>query len=55
MAIVNNVVLPTDAACCPDINIEDVVLLNMIGEMAENIRRVFWFRIQSFQGLGLRV
>ena len=22
---------PTDAACCPDINIEDVVLLNKIG------------------------
>ena len=36
MAIVNNVVLPTDAACCPDINIEDVVLLNKIGEIAEN-------------------
>jgi len=30
------VILPTDATCCPDINIEDVVLLNKIGEMAEN-------------------
>ena len=30
------VLLPTDAACCPDINIEDVVLLNKIGEIAEN-------------------
>ena len=30
------VILPTDAACCPDINIEDVVLLNGIGEIAEN-------------------
>ena len=31
------VILHTDAACCPDINIEDVVLSNMIGEIAENI------------------
>ena len=30
------VILPTDAACCPDINIEDVVLLKKIGEIAEN-------------------
>ena len=30
------VMLPTDAACCPDINIEDVKLLNKIGEIAEN-------------------
>ena len=29
-------ILPTDAACCPDINIEDVVLSNKIGEIAEN-------------------
>jgi hypothetical protein len=25
-------ILPANAACCPDINIEDVVLLNKIGE-----------------------
>ena len=30
------VIIPTNAACCPDINIEDVVLLNKIGEIAEN-------------------
>ena len=30
------IILPTDAACCPDINIEDVVLLNKIVEIAEN-------------------
>jgi hypothetical protein len=29
-------ILPTDAQCCPDINIKDVVLLNQIGEIAEN-------------------
>ena len=29
-------VLPTDAACCPEIYIEDVVLSNKIGEIAEN-------------------
>ena len=29
--------VPTNAACCPDINIEDVVLLNKIGENAEHI------------------
>ena len=28
--------LLTDAACCPDINIEDVMLLNKTGEIAEN-------------------
>ena len=26
----------TDAACCPDINIEDVVLSHKIGDIAEN-------------------
>ena len=30
-------IIPTNAVCCPDINIEDVVLSNMIGEIAENI------------------
>ena len=51
------VLLPTDAACCPDINIENVVLLNKIGEIAENtanIHRVSLF-IQSFQALGFRL
>ena len=47
MAIVNNVVLPTDAACCPDINIEDVVLLNM---------KERWQKIYAeFSGLGFKV
>ena len=51
------IILPTDAVCCPNTNIEDVVLSNMIGEIAENTRTrsVFWFRIQSVQGLGFRV
>ena len=51
-------IIPTDAPCCPDISIEDVVLSNMIGEITENTasrRSVFWFRIQSFQGLGFRL
>ena len=26
----------TNAVCCPDINIEDVVLSNTMGEIAEN-------------------
>jgi hypothetical protein len=30
------IILPTNAACCPDIYIEDVVLLNKIGGIAEN-------------------
>ena len=36
--------LPTDAACCPDINIEDVVLSKMIEEIKKTlrIRNVFW-------------
>ena len=49
--------LPTDAACCPDI-IEDVVFSNVIRDILqkiEHIRRVFWFGIQSFQGLGFKV
>ena len=33
---VSTVVRPTDAMCCPDINIEDVLLSNVIGEIAEN-------------------
>jgi len=50
---------PTDAVCCPDINIEDIALSNMIGEIAENtayiyIRNVFQFRVQSFQSPGFR-
>ena len=56
-----SVLLPTDAACCPDINIENVVLLNKIGEIlgeiaenTANIHRIFLF-IQSFQALGFRV
>ena len=30
------ILVPTNAVCCPDTNIEDVVLSNMIGEIAEN-------------------
>ena len=30
------ILLPTNAACCPDINIQDVVLLNKIGDIAEH-------------------
>ena len=30
------IILPADAVCCPDITIEDVVLSNMIGYIAEN-------------------
>ena len=30
------IISPTDAVCCPDIKIEDVVLSNMIVEIAEN-------------------
>ena len=41
--------LPTDNTCCPDINIEDVVLSNRIGEAAENAEYI-WF--DSFQGFG---
>jgi hypothetical protein len=44
------VLLPTDAACCPDINIEDVVLLNKIGEIAENTAIY-----TQFSGLGFKV
>ena len=53
----HEVELPTDAACCPDTNIEDVVGSSMLGEIAENTAYTqcyFWFRIQSFQGLGFR-
>ena len=43
-------IIPTDAEkCCPDINIENVVLSNI------RICSVFQFRIQSFQSLGFRV
>ena len=28
--------LPTDAACCPDTNIEDIVWSNKIGKIPEN-------------------
>ena len=52
------VIIPTDAVCCPDINIENVVLSKyMIGDIAENtaLRNVLQFRIQRFQSLGFRV
>ena len=32
----NYIILLANTACCPDINIEDAVLLNKIGEIAEN-------------------
>ena len=61
----NYIILPADTACCPNINIEDVVLLNKIGEIAENtaytefsglgfkVFRVQGFRVIGFKGLGL--
>jgi len=44
------IILPTDAACCPDINIEDVVLSNMIGEIAKK-----YCIYVVFSGLGFKV
>ena len=41
-------IIPDAEKCCPDINIENVVLSNI------RIRSVFQFRIQSFQSLGFR-
>jgi len=41
------VILPTDAVCCPDINIEDVALSNMIGEIAENTAYTQCFPVQD--------
>ena len=32
----NSFILLTDAVCCPDIITEDVVMSNMIGDIAEN-------------------
>ena len=54
------VILHTDAACCPDINIEDVVLSNMIGEAAEKYCIYAVFSALGFKGfrilvLGFRV
>ena len=47
----------TDPVVCPDCNIEDALLSNMIRDIAENtaytVRIVFWFRIASCQRLGL--
>ena len=43
-------ILPTDATCCPDINIEDVMLSNKIGDIAENTAFT-----QSFLALGFKV
>ena len=40
-------ILPTQTPCCPDTNIEDVVLSNMIGEIAESTAYT-----QMFSGLG---
>ena len=55
-----NISLPTDPACCPDINIEDVVLSNMIGEAAEKYCIYAVFSALGFKGfrilvLGFRV
>ena len=35
-SVKNLVIIPTNAACCPEINIKDVVLSNKLGEIAEN-------------------
>ena len=34
--LIHVILTPTDTVCCPDINIEDVVLSNMIGWVAES-------------------
>ena len=51
------IILRTDPVVCPDCNIEDALLSNMIRDIAENtaytVRIVFWFRIASCQRLGL--
>ena len=41
--------------CCPDINIEDVALSNMIGEIAENTAytQCFLVRDSTFSGFSL--
>ena len=54
----HTVTIPTDAVCCPDINIEDVALSNMIGEIA--VYAVFsglGFNVSGFGfwGLGFKV
>ena len=48
----------TDHVVCPDCNIEDAMLSNMIGEIAEilRVRSVFWFRTcLGFRTWGFRV
>ena len=42
--------IPTDAVCCPDINIENVVLSNIIGDIAEK-----YCVYAVFSGLGFKV
>ena len=39
------IILPADAVCCPDINIENVVLSNTIGEIAENTAYTQFFLV----------
>ena len=51
----NIVIIPTDATCCPDINIEDVVLLNKIGEIAENTAYTQSFLVSDSKFSGFRV
>ena len=45
--------LPTDAAWCPNINIEDVVLSIEIGEIEENTAYAQSFLVQDSMSSGL--
>ena len=47
----DHIYIPTDAACCPDINIEDVVLLNKIGPRRDSRK---YFIYTEFSGLGFK-
>ena len=50
-------IIPTNAVCCPDINIEDVMLSNMRGKIAEHDRRDCrkYCIYAVFSGLGFKV
>ena len=49
-----HLMLLTDPVVCLDCNSEDALVSNMIREIAENTAIMqFFFRTQSFQGLGL--
>ena len=43
------VILPTDAMCCPDANIEDFVVSNVINE-SERLQKICVYAV--FSGLG---